>query len=103
MPIETDADLVRGIVLDCFSAEAAVLTDPMPKAFIDSIIDGRIHFNCLAHVESPRAAYGTRSAVLFALLAALRDKGIEIGTLPQKMELVRHSGTATHGSPAQAG
>ncbi|MDY0959565.1 DUF3772 domain-containing protein [Sphingomonas sp. CFBP8993] len=103
VPIETDADLVRGIVLDCFSAEAAVLTDPMPKAFIDSIIDGRIHFNCLAHVESPRAAYGTRSAVLFALLAALRDKGIEIGTLPQKMELVRHSGTAAHGSPAQAG
>ena len=93
VPIESDADMVRGIVLDCFTAEQAVLADPAPKAFIDSIIDGRIHFNCFAHVESPRAAYGTRSAVLFALLAALRSKGIEIGTLPQKMELVRHGGT----------
>ncbi len=58
--------MVRGIVLDCFTAEEAVLADPAPKAFIDSIVDGRIHFNCFAHVESPRAAYGTRSAVLFA-------------------------------------
>ena len=52
VPIESDADMVRGIVLDCFAAEQAVLADPA-KAFIDSIIDGRIHFNCFAHVESP--------------------------------------------------
>lgn len=103
VPIETDADMVRGIVLDCFTAEEAVLADPAPKAFIDSIVDGRIHFNCFAHVESPRAAYGTRSAVLFALLAALRDKDIEIGTLPQKMELVRHGGTASPVAPAPPG
>ncbi|GAM00451.1 DUF3772 domain-containing protein [Sphingomonas parapaucimobilis] len=103
VPIETDADMVRGIVLDCFTAEEAVLADPAPKAFIDSIVDGRIHFNCFAHVESPRAAYGTRSAVLFALLGALRGKGIEIGTLPQKMELVRHGGPATPAAPAPQG
>ncbi|MFN3776317.1 DUF3772 domain-containing protein [Sphingomonas parapaucimobilis] len=103
VPIETDADMVRGIVLDCFTAEEAVLADPAPKAFIDSIVDGRIHFNCFAHVESPRAAYGTRSAVLFALLGALRGKGIEIGTLPQKMELVRHGGLATPAAPAPQG
>jgi glycosyltransferase involved in cell wall biosynthesis len=66
---------------------------------IDSIVDGRIHFNCFAHVESPRAAYGTRSAVLFALLSTLRDKGIEIGTVPQKMELVRQSGTSAAPTP----
>ncbi|MDR6147951.1 potassium efflux system protein [Sphingomonas sp. SORGH_AS870] len=99
VPIEEDADAVRAIVLDCFAAEAAVLADPAPKAFIDSIVDGRIHFNCFAHVDSPRAAYGTRSAVLFALLAALRARGIEIGTLPQKMELVRHGGTAAPPAP----
>ncbi|WP_322965213.1 DUF3772 domain-containing protein [Sphingomonas fuzhouensis] len=102
VPIETDADMVRAIVLDAFTAEEAVLADPAPKAFIDSIVDGRIHFNCFAHVESPRAAYGTRSAVLFALLAALREKGIEIGTLPQKMELVRQSGTTRSPAPAES-
>ncbi len=99
VPIEEDADVVRKAVLDCFAAESAVLDDPAPKAFIDSIVDGRIHFNCFAHVESPRAAYGTRSAVLFALLSTLRDKGIEIGTVPQKMELVRQSGTSAAPTP----
>lgn len=99
VPIESDADMVRTIVLDCFASEAAVLADPAPKAFIDSIIDGRIHFNCFAHVESPRAAYSTRSAVLFALLSTLRARGIEIGTLPQKMELVRQSGPSTSTTP----
>ncbi|WP_346015331.1 DUF3772 domain-containing protein [Sphingomonas sp. GM_Shp_1] len=98
VPIEEDAEVVRKAVLNSFAAESAVLDDPAPKAFIDSIIDGRIHFNCFAHVDSPRAAYGTRSAVLFALLSTLREKGIEIGTVPQKMELVRQSGT--YGAPA---
>ncbi|WP_343526062.1 DUF3772 domain-containing protein [Sphingomonas sp.] len=101
VPIESDADMVRQIVLDCFTAEAAVLADPAPKALIDSIADGRIHFNCLAHVDSPRAAYGTRSAVLFSLLAALRGKGIEIGTPPQKMELIRQSSGSAPSAPAR--
>lgn len=102
VPIESDADLVRTILLDCFAAEPAVLADPAPNAFIDSILDGRIHFNGFAHVASPRAAYGTRSTVLFALLAALRGKGIEIGTVPQKMELVRQNDTLAHAAPTSS-
>lgn len=88
VPIESDAAMVRSIVLDCFAEQEAVLADPAPSAFIDSIVDGRILFNCFAHVASPRAAYGTRSAVLLQLLPALRERGITIGTVPQRLELV---------------
>jgi small-conductance mechanosensitive channel len=101
IPIEEDAEVVRGIVLSCFTAEDTVLADPAPAAFIDSIADGRIRFNCFAHVASPRAAYGARSAVLLALLSALRQRGIEIGTVPQKMELVRQGGTTAQPVPAK--
>ncbi|MFN3677022.1 MAG: DUF3772 domain-containing protein [Sphingomonas pseudosanguinis] len=88
VPIESDAALVRSIVLDCFAQQEAVLAEPAPSAFIDSIIDGRILFNCFAHVASPRAAYGARSAVLLQLLPTLRERGITIGTVPQRLELV---------------
>ncbi|MGE7205466.1 DUF3772 domain-containing protein [Sphingomonas sp. NPDC019816] len=88
VPIEADAALVRSIVLECFAEQEAVLAEPAPSAFIDSIVDGRILFNCFAHVASPRVAYGTRSAVLLRLLPALREHGIAIGTVPQRLELV---------------
>jgi small-conductance mechanosensitive channel len=84
----TDAAQVRRIVLDAFAREEAILDDPAPAAFVDSIADGRIAFNCFAHVVSPRAAYGARSNVLLELLTRFHDEGIEMGTLPQRLELV---------------
>ncbi len=88
VPIEADADHVRAIMLAAFAGEAAVLADPPPKVFLDSIVDGRILFNCFAHVESPRAAYPARSNVYGDLLRRLRAEAIDIGTVPQKLELV---------------
>ena len=88
VPLGSDAGRVREIVLESFAAEPAVLADPAPSAFVDSIADGRILFNCFAHVETPRAAYGARSAVFMALLGRFRDEGIDIGTVPQRLEMV---------------
>jgi potassium efflux system protein len=88
IPIESDADQVRGIVLETFAAEAAVLDTPEPKAFVDGIANGRTLFNCFAHVASPRAAYEARSNVLLVLLRRLRDEGVELGTVPQKLEFI---------------
>ncbi|WP_375271144.1 DUF3772 domain-containing protein [Sphingomonas sp.] len=88
VPLGSDAVRVRAMVLESFAAEPAVLADPAPSAFVDSIADGRILFNCFAHVETPRAAYGARSAVFMALLARFRDEGIDIGTVPQRLEMV---------------
>jgi len=93
VPIGTDAPRIRRIVLDAFAAEEAVLADPAPNAFVDGIVDGRILFNCMAQVASPRAAYGARSNVLLALLHTLREEGVEIGTVAQRLELVSPPGT----------
>ena len=88
VPLETDAGRVRAIVAAAFAQEAAVLDDPAPAIFIDSIADGRIFFNCFAHVASPRAAYGARSAIFTMLLRRFREDAIDIGTVPQRLELV---------------
>ncbi|WP_303763143.1 DUF3772 domain-containing protein [Sphingobium yanoikuyae] len=88
VPIETDADKVREIVLATYADEPAVLAEPAYSLFIDSIADGRIFFNSFAHVASPRAAYGARSNVFTVLLRRFREEGIEIGTVPQRMELI---------------
>ncbi|WP_210358464.1 DUF3772 domain-containing protein [Sphingomonas beigongshangi] len=88
VPLGTDADLVRSLVLQSFTEEPAVLDAPAPAAFIDGIANDRILFNCFAHVASARAAYPTRSAILLVLLRRFRERGIEIGTLPQKLEII---------------
>jgi len=86
VPIQTDADQVTAIVLEAFAAEPAVLGDPEPSAFLDGVADGRVMFNCFAHVDSPRSAYRARSSVLAALLRRFRKEGIDVGTVPQKLE-----------------
>lgn len=88
VPLEVGPDRVRAIVLETFAAETAIRDDPKPVVFIDDIADGRIMFNGFAHVASPRASYGARSNVLMTLLQRFKDEGIEIGTTPQRMELV---------------
>lgn len=91
VPINVDAAAVQQLVMEAFAREAAVLTDPAPSAFIDAIVNDRIAFNCFAHVESPRAAYRARSNILLDLLTRFRAEGIEMGTVPQKLELVAAS------------
>lgn len=89
VPIEIDPDRIRSMVLEAFAAETAILKDPKPSVFIDNIADGRIMFNGFAHVASPRASYSARSNVLMTILKRFRDEGIEVGTVPQKLELVQ--------------
>jgi len=87
VPIEANAQHVAEIVLDTFARQPAILDDPAPKAFIDSIADGRIQFNCFAHVASPRDVYSTRSKVFFELLSRFDEAGIDIGSPPTRLEL----------------
>ena len=103
VPLGTDAARVRQLVLDAFVREEAVLDDPAPSAFIDAIVDGRIAFNCFAHVPSPRAAYGARSNILLELLTRFRDEGIEMGTVPQRLELVAAPGDPVAPLPDASG
>ncbi|KTT73910.1 DUF3772 domain-containing protein [Sphingomonas endophytica] len=102
VPLETDADRVAAIVAEALAAEPAVLDQPAPAVYIDSIADGRIFFNCFAHVASPRAAYSARSGVLTVLLRRFRAEGIEIGTVPQKLELIAARDMAAAEPPARS-
>ncbi|WP_271298946.1 DUF3772 domain-containing protein [Sphingomonas sp. CV7422] len=88
VPIATDADRVRTIVLETFAIEPMVLDTPGPVALVDGIADGRIVFNCLAHVSSPRSTGEARSNVLLTLLRRMREDGIDLGTVPQRVEWV---------------
>ncbi|MGF7154884.1 DUF3772 domain-containing protein [Novosphingobium gossypii] len=88
VPLGTKVDDVLDIVLSTFAAEPAVLEDPGPAAFVDSIVDGRILFNCFAHVASPRDVYRARSNVFLVLLRRFGETGIDIGTVPQRLELM---------------
>lgn len=92
VPIGVDAAAVQQLVMEAFAREEAVLADPAPAAFIDAIVNDRIAFNCFAHVESPRAAYRARSNILLELLTRFREEGIEMGTVPQRLELVTMPG-----------
>ena len=88
VPIDADADAVERILLAAYADEPAILAEPPPSVFIDSIAEGRTVFNSFAAVSGPRAAYGARSRVLKALMRRLRAAEIDIGTAPQRLELL---------------
>ncbi|ESQ78737.1 hypothetical protein AEYBE204_12185 [Asticcacaulis sp. YBE204] len=87
VPIGLDITPIRGMVLAAFQNDSRVLAEPEPSVFIDGIADGRVRFNCFAHVAGPRDAYGARSSILIDLLQRFYKEGIDVGTVPQKLEL----------------
>ncbi|KQU56147.1 hypothetical protein ASG67_08135 [Sphingomonas sp. Leaf339] len=88
VPISIEPDRIRRIVLDIFAAEPAILDNPAAVAFIDNIADGRILFNCFAHTSSARTAYPARSAALIAILQRLAEEHIDVGTVPQQLQIL---------------
>ena len=82
VPLLTDPQRVRRIVLDAIGEESTVLETPPPSVFIDGLSDGRVQFNCLAHVPSPRDVYRARSNILMTLLGRFREEHIALGTVP---------------------
>ncbi|MGB3393172.1 MAG: DUF3772 domain-containing protein [Stenotrophomonas sp.] len=88
VPLGTDVAQVRQLLLDIFAGNSGVLADPAPSVYIDSISGGLVALNCFAYVSSPRNVYGTRSALLFELLAQLAARDIPLAT-PTAIQLVR--------------
>ncbi|MEG3087149.1 DUF3772 domain-containing protein [Sphingomonas sp. PB4P5] len=82
VPLLTDPQRVRRIVLDAIAEEGDVLQAPAPAVYIDGLSDGRVLFNCLAHVATPREVYKARSNILMTLLERFRDERIALGTVP---------------------
>ena len=97
VPMGTDVRQVRDMLMAIYDEQAAVLDDPKPLLFIDTIQDGRINFNSFAYVNSPRAVYPTRSDIWFELLAKLPEAGIELGTTPQQVQWIGQPATGAQG------
>lgn len=88
VPLSTDVVALRQLLLDNYAAHPAVLEDPEPSVFIDTIAGGQITVNSFAYVASPRQVYGTRSDLYFSLLPALAAHDIPLST-PTDVHLVR--------------
>jgi potassium efflux system protein len=82
MPLATDADQVRSLILEAFVAHEEVLDNPAPNVQLDGIDNAGLIFNATGYVSSPRAAYGVRSALLFDVLKRLRDADIALARPP---------------------
>ncbi|MDB5884262.1 MAG: MscS Mechanosensitive ion channel [Polaromonas sp.] len=78
VPMAADADQVRSLILDAFAGHADVLKTPAATVQLDSIDSSGMVFNATAFVNSPRAAYGVRSALLFDMLRRLREAEISL-------------------------
>lgn len=88
--IDADIAKVREMLLAMYEESEAVLDQPPPKVFIDSIADGRANINSYAYVASQRDVYPTRSELLYRLLADLPAAGIDLGTAPQQLQLINN-------------
>lgn len=88
VPASTDVAGLKQALLDAYGAHQAVLQQPAPSVFIDSIGGGQITFNSFAYVASPRQVYGTRSDLYFSLLQILAERDIPLST-PTDIHLVR--------------
>lgn len=98
MPLVTDADQVRSLILEAFKAHADVLENPAPSVQLDGIDSAGMLFNATAFVSSPRMAYGVRSALLFDVLKRLREAGISMIKPPTLLLREEHDKLA--GPPA---
>jgi small-conductance mechanosensitive channel len=82
MPLGTDTRKARDVLLEAFQSHPGVLETPAPNVQLDGIDGGNLVFNASGFVNSPRAAYGVRSDLLFDVLERLRDAGLALGKPP---------------------
>jgi small-conductance mechanosensitive channel len=72
MPLTTDAQQVRDIILTALHEHKDVLPAPVPGVTLDGIDNGLLIFQAIAYVPGPREAAGVRSELLFTILERLQ-------------------------------
>ena len=78
LPLGTDAEAARALILGVFVDNRDVLDTPAPSVQLDGIDNGNLLFNATGFASSPRLTYGIRSALLFELLKRLAAAEISI-------------------------
>ncbi len=76
MPLNTDAQRVRELMLAACSAHPGVLPNPAPSLTLEGIENGQLIFQAIAYVPSPRLAGGVKSDLLFTMLEEFRKAGV---------------------------
>ncbi|HEY2752479.1 DUF3772 domain-containing protein [Phenylobacterium sp.] len=92
---DADAGEVRNLLLEQLAAHPGVLREPPPGVFLTNVPDGALEFTALAGVASARQAFGIKSDLLFAMVAALKACGVRLATVSTLIQL-----TAQGGQPA---
>ncbi|QOF77393.1 DUF3772 domain-containing protein [Variovorax sp. 38R] len=80
MPLTTDAQRVRELILEACRAHEGVLETPAPSLTLEGIENGLLIFQAIAYVSSPRLAGGVRSDLLFTILDALKQADLPLAT-----------------------
>ena len=101
MPLTTDANRVRDVMLAACSAHTDVLPTPAPSVSLEGIEGGALIFQAIAYVASPRLAGGVRSDLLFAMLDALKVAELPL-SIPTSTVLVASPTLPSMATPLEA-
>lgn len=100
VPLSTDIVQLKELVLDIYAQHEAVLKDPAPSMYVDSLGGSTINITSFGYVSSPRNVYGTRSDLLFALLQRTAAQGIALVS-PTDIRVIQAPPPAAAASAAQ--
>ena len=78
MPLNTDANRVREVMMAAFLGHSGVLEEPAPSVQLDGIDAGYLIFIGTAYVHSPRVVGGVRSDLLFSILEGLKTADLPL-------------------------
>ena len=98
MPLDTDADQARQLMLEALKSHPSTLGAPAPVVRLDNINASSMTFSITSYVRSPRDVTAVKSDILFDILARLRTANLPLST-PTSM-VVRNLGPLGEDSPA---
>jgi small-conductance mechanosensitive channel len=89
---DADAGEVRDLLLKQLTAHPGVLREPPPGVFLTNLPEGALEFTAVAAVASARQAFGIRSDLLFATVAALKTAGVRLASQSTVIQLAAQGG-----------
>ncbi|MBC8056253.1 MAG: mechanosensitive ion channel family protein [Rhizobiales bacterium] len=99
VPLGSDAQQVRELLLAAFDANEDVLDAPAPSVLLDGIDHGQLLFNATGFAKSPRVTGGVKSALLFDMLQRLAEAGITLSAPPT---MLINAGAPQQAAPAES-
>jgi small-conductance mechanosensitive channel len=82
VPVGSDPEQVKMLLLAAFDAHGDVLDTPGPAVLLDGVEGGQLMFNATGYANSPRIAGRVRSELLFDVLKRLSEAGITLSRPP---------------------